>query len=441
MVSRTDDPTTPDARAEFACRLFELGSYRQAKAVVAEVLKNDPYHGMGNYVGAMLQSAEAVVRSRMAGQKGLIAEITASDGAGFVSDAHEEEAVQLEGAAAYHQQQSDLMYLIALKHWPRHHGYFDHSRRRERVLRVVINVLARRSVGRASGSGLGLQGLLPPHDGDTTPAPDLDAWVLEILRSGEPSRYAGDFGSRPNEALCWLQLYWVLDPAEYERFAREWLTRLESHYNREDLEALARSPVFLEHLRRLIPAVEERRTLLQTLERRCQSMTTFIWNCATLDMLTAEMIRSYHDGRLEEALAHAKARAGIRTDRPYLAVYDHVRILYDLSMAAWKNGRPVAAAQWLQQIVEAYPGLFKRLRGDGPKSYLKEIDWEDGEYEDSFGNKDDILFGNGYGGEDDDAEPPLLDRHIRLVLTSDRVADGDTAKFKAFLSQRGKNED
>jgi hypothetical protein len=432
LESRSDHLESPDGRAEYACYLFEVGSYSDATRVSAEVLNTDPWHGMANYVGAMLSHAEAIAQSQTAAQKVFIADLTASDGAGFVSDAHEEEALQHHGNAAHHQQQSLIQYLIALRHWPRNRIYYDHSRRREEVQRTAVVMLAQRARGRDAGTGLALHGLLPQHLNSTTPVPDLDAMALEVLKSAEPEPNDWGFGSGPHEGLLWLDLYRVLDSTEYQRFSLKWLARLD-RCNADDAKALADHPAFIHHLRRLLPNPDDRRALLQKLERRCHNAVTYMWNSTTRDMLTADMRERYDHRDFEEALSPAKERVAIPNRSHRADIYDHVRVLYDLSIAAMAAGDTAASARWLCLIVETYPNLRVELRRYG-KDYLELVDEEFYTYADTFGNKEDILFCDD-NGEDAPATSTPLGRHIARLLENDQIEQSVKVVLRTLLPE------
>jgi hypothetical protein len=297
-----------------------------------------------------------------------------------------------------------------------------------------VVLLARHARDREPGSGLGLP--LPPHlAGDA--APDLDAMALEVLKSAERGPYDWGFGSRPQEALYWLEAYRVLDAKEYERFGRDWLGRLD-RCDADDANALAKHPTFIEYLRRLVSTPKDRNTLLRELERRCHNRVKYTWNCATRDILTADMCDHYKAGRLEEALFSAKERAGIVADpRQHGAdLYDHVRILYDLSRAAWEAGDTAQSARWLCLIVQTYPTLRDDLRRYGKDDYLTLVDEEFYTYKDSLGNGEDIIFGDD-NGEEVPPESTPLGQHITRLLQSDQIDESVKAVLRALIPQGG----
>jgi len=445
---------SPDAQAEYACNLFELGCYDKARRMVADILKTNPWHGMTNYVAAMLHTAEAHLDARIAGEKEFLSEITSDDGEGFATDALADEALQHQGKAAYHRQQALVQYLIALKHWPKHQGYFDHSRRRRQVVQFTLQVLASWSHGKGEGEGLGLQKLLPTDLANRKDIPNLAAWTLDILKMEEPNCYAGGLGQRAVNDLCWLQLYWVLDAAEYKRFSKEWLKRIES-YLRPDLEAVAHKAEFHEHLRRLVPDFEARRRQLHEFEARCHEAVTFDWQHITEKVLTTEMIACYRQRKLEDAMKLAKEIVTRWNNNPR-AIYDHIRILYDLSRAALKSDDIISASKWLCQIMAEYPEFYDLLGGMG---YLHEVGEDD--YEDTFGNGVDILEVEVHAGHDDvkGCPEPLrtngrqihvkwpepmpkesdetwtLERLVRILLKDARVGEADRAKMNLLLKQ------
>lgn len=378
---------SPDDEAQRAYELFEMGCFKEASSVIASVLQQDPWHGMGNYVQAMMLNAEAVLIQRDAEQKQFLSEITD----GFASDSLEDEALQKSGQAAVNEQTALFCYLVALRHWPKDRQDYDHTRRRSRVLGRVIGQLANIARDRPTGSGLGLQNLTKRLG--TQQAPDLDGWLPELLRAEEPSLTLTFDRVQRWKELCWLELYRVCCPQEYARFGQQWLKSLGTLASIQDYQLLVHNEDFYRNLLALVPDVCRREEVLKTLHTCAMEILAGSATHAQRAILKPVLQNAYVECRLEEALELADRMAALtptgHSRERQDAVYIQIRIRYDLALKASQQGDWAAAVTWLKPLAA---GLLEPVDSEMyAKSYLQFLDDDEDEFEDGLGNRDDIL--------------------------------------------------